>query len=867
MIKMSGKRIVSALLLVAGIAYIGHAQSPRQYAPDRKVDILHVRIDVVPNFTEKTVAGTVRIDFTPIAKPLTEIQLDSADLSIYHVWSNATISGYTVTDKQLTVTFDPPIEPGREVYLNIIYEAQPKRGLYFRTPDMGYNPDDIQLWTQGESHEGRYWFPNYDYPNERFTSEVICHVPADMTVLSNGRLVSENYDPNTGLKAVHWRQDKPHVNYLIALAAGMFKKIETRYRDIPIAFYTPCSYIDQAANSFEGTADMMGFFEQEIGVPYPWDKYYQVVVDDFVAGGMENTSLTILSTRTLFTDETENIFSSQTLVAHELAHQWFGDYVTCKDWANVWLNEGFATYYENLYDGYHNGHDSFLYQMYSDARRVLDSEGRSEDVRPIYDRTYERVGEQFDYRTYTKGGWVLHTLRSQLGEAVFRKCVRTYLERYALKTVVTADLQSIVEDLSGRSYDQFFDQWIFHAGHPKLDITYEWSQKERLAKISVKQTPPKDEKTLLFNLPTKIRFYVGDKTVDHDIIVAKEQEDFYVPLPAEPNIVRFDPDYTLLAEITFDKPKAMLYQQLKNNDDVIGQILAIEALRKKADKKTVSALKTALNEAPFYGIRVEASKALGLIHTDEAFAALTASWEQSDARVRDRVVQDIGRFYRPETMTLLTSILKSEKNPAIQASAIQNLGRFQDEKNRELIRHYLASDSYRNRLADAAVQAIRQLGDPAFVEPLKQVIHEKENRFTSQGLASALDTLASLAKARDDKTDIYRFISEFINHKKERVKIAAVNALGTLGDARAIAVIETLAQDDLPSPLREMGLGRAAQRALEKLRKETKLVPQEVIELRDTVNKLKVENSKLQERLDDLESRLDAMKRGTLQGP
>jgi aminopeptidase N len=331
--------------------------------------------------------------------------------------------------------------------------------------------------------------------------------------------------------------------------------------------------------------------------------------------------------------------------------------------------------------------------------------------------------------------------------------------------------------------------------------------------------------------------------------------------------VRFDPDYTLLAEITFDKPKAMLYQQLKNNDDVIGQILATEALRKRADKKTVSALETALNEAPFYGIRVEASKALGLIHTDEAFAALTASWEQSDARVRDRVVQDIGRFYRPEILTLLTSILNSEKNPAIQASAIQNLGRFQDEKNRDLIRHYLASDSYRNRLADAAVQAIRQLGDPSFVEPLKQVIHEKENRFTSQGLASALDTLASLAKDRDDKTDIYRFISEFINHKKERVKIAAVNALGTLGDARAIAVIETLAQDDLPSPLREMGLGRAAQRSLEKLRKETKLVPQEVIELRDTVNKLKVENSKLQERLDDLESRLDAMKRGTLQGP
>jgi aminopeptidase N len=852
------KLIAITILAIAASTLTAAAQT-RQYAPDRKVDILHVRIDVTPDFEKKTISGEVRIRFKPIAKPLTDIQLDAVDLTVHKVVSDAKLAGHTVTDEKIEVVFDPPVAPDREVYLDITYEAEPKMGLYFRTPDMGYKPEDVHLWTQGESHEARYWFPNYDYPNERFTSEVICHVPAAMTVLSNGRLISEEKDPRTGLKSVRWLQDKPHANYLIALAAGMFKKVESKYRDIPIAFYTPTSYIDQAANSFEGTDDMLAFFEQEIGVPYPWAKYDQVVVDDFAAGGMENTSLTILNTRTLFTKETENIESSRSLVSHEMVHQWFGDYVTCKDWTNVWLNEGFATYYENLYDGHHNGHDSFLYQMYSDARGILASEGRDANIRPIYERTYEDSGEQFDYRAYSKGGWVLHMLRCQLGESLFRKCIKTYLERHALDIVVTADLQAVVEELSGRSFDQFFDQWVFHAGHPRLDVSYKWSARDRLAQITVKQTPPKDDKTLLFQLPTKVRFYVAGKPIDHDIVIAKEREDFYVPLPAEPNIVRFDPEYTLLADVTFDTSTSMLYQQLRNKEDVIGQILAIKVLAKKDDKKTISELKTALNEAPFYGVRVEAAQALADIHTDDAFAALDASRTQSDARVRRSVVQDLGRFYRPETLPILLSVLETEKNPAIRAAAIDDLGCFQDEKVGALLRDYLKSDSYRNRLADAAVQAIRQLRDPAFIEPLQQTIREREDRFTARGMASALETLATVAQDQDDKTGVYRFISGYVNHKRQAIKVGAVSALGTLRDKRATAILETLVQDEAPSPLRGQAVGRAARRALDKLNGETKLVPQEVVELRKSVSDLKTENGKLRDRLDDVEGKLKAL--------
>jgi aminopeptidase N len=276
-------------------------EAPRRYAPPRLVDITRVTIDVTPDFVARTIRGAATIAFTPLVKPLTELKLDAFDLDVSSVESPAKIVGYTTTDKAITITFSPPLLPGDPASVTIRYDAEPERGLYFRTPQMGYPQSDTHLFTQGESHEAPYWYPSFDYPNERFSSEIFCRVPPEMTVLSNGRLVSEQIDPATGLKVAHWLQEKPHVNYLVALVAGRFGKEESMYRTIPLAFYTPLSEVEQAASSFEGTADMIEFFEQEFGVPYPWEKYDQVAVADFVAGGMENTSLTILTDRTLFT--------------------------------------------------------------------------------------------------------------------------------------------------------------------------------------------------------------------------------------------------------------------------------------------------------------------------------------------------------------------------------------------------------------------------------------------------------------------------------------------------------------------------------------------------------------------------------------
>jgi len=843
-------RIIQLISCVFLLCVAGVAIAEPKYAPDREADILHIAIDVTPDFKTRTVAGTTTIKFAPISKPLTKLRLNAVDLDVSSVTSSAKIEGYSVTDDAITITFEPAVPVGAETTVTVVYEAEPKQGLYFRTPEMGYPKEDTHLFTQGETHEAPHWFPNYDYPNERSTSEMICRIPEEMTVISNGRLVSEEIDPASGLKVVRWLQDKPHVNYLIALVAGNLGKIESKYRDIPIAFYAPVSLIKYVENSFKDTADMLEFYEKEIGVPYPWDKYYQAVAQDFVAGGMENTSLTILTENTLHTDETENIHSSQSLVAHEMVHQWFGDYVTCKDWSHLWLNEGFAVYYEELYNGYKNGRDNMLTGLYGTASYLL--RDRPEH-KPIVYRSYNRADDQFDYRAYQKGAWVLHMLRTKLGEEMFRKCVKTYLERHALGSVVTEDFRSVIEELTGRSYDRFFDQWIYHGRHPDLKVSYSWSEKDKLAKISVEQTHDVTEKVMLFHFRTKVRFMIADELIDREIFVDSKQHDFYFRLPDEPNIVRFDPDYGLLANIKFEKPTAMLYEQLNNHDDVIGQLRALDALKKKKDKKTVEKLKDVLNNDPFYAVRRNASSALREIHTNEAFEALTDSLVQADARVRQQVVRDVCNFYRSETLELLKRILRKEKNPAILEVAIRNLGLYHHKSTRRLLLTYLQSVSFRNELATAAIEAIRMQDEPFFIVPLQRVLDEREMEFRSWSFTRGLNALAHISRNQDDKTKVREFLAGYVNHPKNRIQAGAIGALGTLGDPKAIPIVETFSNDE-PDDVIE----RSAERALKELRQRKQLVPDEIVRLRETVDEFRKETEKLKNDLDDIKKRLDA---------
>jgi aminopeptidase N len=816
------------------------------YAPDRNVDILNLKLDITPDFQNRTITGRALIRFAPIAFPLEELKLDAVDLNIHSVVSTPAQLEFQVTTDQLIVTFASPIEVGSESEVTIKYDAEPRHGLYFRTPEMGYPEGNTHLFTQGQPYRARHWYVSFDSPNEKFTSEITCRVPDGMTVLSNGRLVSKTPNESTGLTAFHWRQDKPHPNYLIALCAGYFEKIEDTHNELALAFYTLPSHFEYAANSFRNTKTIMTFFEKEIGVPYPWDKYDQVVVDDFLGGGMENTSLTILTTRTLFPDEIGNLRNSDWLVAHELAHQWFGDYITCKDWSHVWLNEGFATYYDRLSHGEIHGRDSMNYRLLEDLDTIT---SRDDPPRPIVSKEYDSPWEQFSFRTYLKGSWVLHMLRSQLGEGLFRQCIRTYVERHALGNVVTEDLNRVIEELSGRSFDRYFDQWIYRARHPELEIEYEWLAKKKMARINVTQVQESSDDVYLFHFPLNLRFKGPSGVTDDEVRITERQHHFYVPLAGAPEIVRVDPGLTLLAKIDFKKPDPMYFAQLGDEDDAIGRILACRALADKDDKRSAEALEKTLNSDSFFGVRIAASRALREIRTEEAFTALLASTEQADDRVRRQVVGDASGFFRDESIEATRRFLGDEKNPEIAADQLRSLGKYPtgSDEVRPLLLRYLEKSSFRQTLAAGALDAIRLLDDPSYAKPVMKLLRKKEADFPSGKFTAGLDTLAWISRNEDEKSDIREFIEGYVNHQKENIRIGAITALGILRDTRAIGVVQSFAGDDSDDPVQ-----KAAVQALVALN-EAKKVPVELSDLRTEVMELKEETGSLKDKVRDLE--------------
>ncbi|HTQ49937.1 MAG TPA: M1 family aminopeptidase [Candidatus Acidoferrales bacterium] len=821
------------------------APSGRHYAPDREVDVLHLALEVTPDFKQRTIEGRATITFAPVLKPVREIKLDAVDLNIHTVTAAEKIQAFQVIGEKLMITFVTNLPPGQETSVTITYQAEPRAGLYFRTPEMGYQEGDTHLFTQGEEVDERYWYPCFDSPNEKFTSEIICHVPEGMTVISNGRLVSTEKDPATGLVAFHWTEEKPHANYLITLNAGYFKKIEDRYQNVPLAFYTPASEIAYATNSFRDTKDIMGFFEEEIGVPYAWGKYDQICVNDFVEGGMENTSATTLTDSTLFTTNSGKLRDSDGLISHEMAHQWFGDLVTCKDWSHVWLNEGFATYYATLYNGHKNGREAMIYELYSRARMIT---SLTNDVNPIVRRNFDGSHEMFNYLAYDKASWVLHMLRSQLGPEAYRRCIKTYLERHQYGSVVSEDLRHVIEEQTGRSYDQFFDQWLYHAHHPELEVSYDWDETTKLAKVSIRQVQKLSDDVLLFNFPLTIRFKGPFGTSDQTVQVTKLAEDFYFPLADAPEIVRLDPECTLLAKVAFPVPNAMLYAQLAAADDLAGRLLAVDQLAKKQDKSAVAHLKQALDGDEFYGVRVEASKALRSIHSDEAFAALLGSVAQPDERVRRQVLADLAGFYRDEACAAELAALEVEKNPDITAVAIRALGPYSKPATRDQLLKYLDSESFHNELAVAAVEAIRAQDDPAYIAPLLSSLPKHETTFTSRGYAQALGTLAYLARNEENKDVVREFLAGYVDSPKRPVQLGSINALGTLGDPKAVAVLDTFASASKDTPE-----GAAATRAITAIRAGRKPAD-ELKDLRQEVLDLQKTTRDLRKQIDDLQS-------------
>ncbi len=813
----------------------------RKYARDRRADIKHLALDVTPDFTRRSVAGEVTITFLANAQPLTKLELDAVDISIDAVGAaGVTVAEHQTTKDKLIITFAEPLAPGAEAAVTVRYHCQPENGLYFRTPEQGYQKGDTQVWSQGEAEFHRFWFPCYDYPNDRFTSEIVCHVPDGMEVVSNGKLVSRERDKDGPLMRWHWKQDQPHVNYLIALAAGYFHRIDAQAGKTPLALLVPPSEKDQAALAFRDTAAILKFFEQETATPFPWDKYYVTYCLDFLAGGMENTSCTFNAAAALFPAEVGELDSIHRLDAHELAHQWFGDLLTCRDWSHLWLNEGFASYYTVLYEEQKNGRDGMMLSLWHEAQRVIGSN----DVRPIVWRDYSEPMEQFDSRAYPKGAWVLHMLRSQLGPELYRKAITEYIRRHRDTNVTSDELQEVMEAVSGRSFDQFFDQWVHHGGVPELGIEYAWNAETKMARVTVKQTQKVDEKVLLFSVPLPLRFTVkgadGKETAqDFTAAVSKAQEDFSFPLPTQPLLLRVDPNLTVLAKINFGPPGEMLESQIKS--DIIGRMLAVQQLGKKKDDATVKRLTEIIAADPHHAIKTEAVEALQQIPSAAARVALISLIEQPDERVRKAVADALASILHPDAHAALVKMAADEKNPMIVASIVRSFAAWPQED----IVPYLQRASYQGMIAAAAIHSLRQQNRQDAVPAILAAV--KAGGFPARELGTALTAIGTLSRGNKDLS-IQPFLTGYLTFPHKGVRSAAAGALGELGDLRAIPSLSALAsQKNNPS-------SPAAAEAIGKIQ-ALQSTPVQTIEAWKKVEALQRKTEELEKKLEALEKK------------
>src|ERR1700730_9208967 len=436
-----GRRLIATAVIVFSAIVSLRADEP--YARNRNYDLQHSKIILRFDVEQKKVIGEVIHTVSTLREDTSKIEFDAVGLTIQSVTVNKAPAKFETTAAKLIV----PVSAGKvggKLEIDIRYEGKPTKGLYFILPDKEYPNRPTQIWTQGESEDTRYYLPTYDYPNDRLTTETVLTVPAAWLTVGNGKLMGVTNAANN-MKTWTWRESVPSSTYLITVVAGEFDEVKDSLRNLTVTYYAPKGRGDRLPVNYSRTPAMIELFNKKYGVDYPWEKYGQVMVDDFVAGGMENTSATTNTSSSLKNPKLIPEFpgDEDPLISHELAHQWFGDLVTCKDWGNVWLNEGFATFFEMVWSEEHYSKDQADLERWQTLKKWLDLTNLY--AKPMVRHDFEDSSE-FDGNAYDKGGLVLHMLRHQIGEEPFYRGVKRYLEANRGKNVVTADLIKAIEE-------------------------------------------------------------------------------------------------------------------------------------------------------------------------------------------------------------------------------------------------------------------------------------------------------------------------------------------------------------------------------------------------------------------------------------
>ncbi len=797
-----------------------------RYAKNFPFEILHMWLDVEIDLERRAVEGVVKFRIKPKNKSA-KVELDAVEMEILEVSHNYYYDGFKIEIPQWS----------GEGELLVKYRARPRVGMYF------VKSGGMYVWTQGETEYNRYWVPLPDFPNIKFPWTVAVKVPKPYVAGSNGVLTEVR---DVGDKQIYvWEMRHPMSPYLLAIAVGDFRVVSEKCGDVTLEYYIPSYITDEWRYSFHNTCSIMKFFSEYLNVPYPYERYAQVVVPEFIYGGMENTTFTILTDWTIhdkhahcpYSDfpcpEAED-FSSDPLVAHEMAHMWFGDLVTAKDWGHIAINESFATFVEALWTEKHYGREAYLYEIYNNFKIYLGEYSRRYS-RPIVTNLYKIPDEVFDRHAYEKGSVVLHTLRNLLGEDAFRRGLKIFLERHRYRAVDVEDLRKAMEEASGCDLEWFWRQFFYSAGHLALKASWSYSTDERVLKIQMRQTQGEDSYPQ-YTIPIEIKIVYEDGRVEVRVVQLDKEVTLHIP-SEKPKYVCIDPHFKVGKSLDLQYPLEAAVSML-DDGDLYCRLQAIEVLKKNGSARAVSALAKALHDK-FWGVAVEAAKALGEVGTEEAVSALMRA-EVKHPKVKRAVVEALGTARRSAAAEYLDKVLHDGgESYYVRAEAARSLGKVKWAFAEHSLKKALEYSSHLDVIKRGALEGLAELG----TEDAMKIVLQYATNAPTPVRATAIQTLAKFGSRRE----VLEVVKKALRDDNFRVRFAAVTAALELMEPRLIPDLQERAEVDVDGRIR-----RVAREVVEKTRKFMDRGV-EYQKLREEVEKLRDEYRKLWDRLSRIE--------------
>jgi aminopeptidase N len=822
-----------------------------QWNPSRDILLTHVYLDLDVRLEEKKLAGRAKITFSSIKKELQSIFLDCCELKIEQVTSESGEAlKFRQNDRGVKIYLAESVGRDRSSTINLDYRVEsPRLGLYFTGPDEHYPDKYWQVWSQGQDEDNKYWFPCVDHPREKVTSEIRVTVDKPYVVVSNG-VLKDRHEDGDGRLVYHWSMENPHSIYLISLVIGAFNELSDCFEDIPLSFYVPEGKEEEGQRSFEKTADIIKFFSEKTGIRYPYPQYSQVIAQDFIFGGMENTTATTLTEMTLHDERAHLDFTSEHLVAHELAHQWFGDLITSKSWSHSWLHEGFATYFDLLYTEHSEGEEEFYYRLLEN-RETYFEEHESKYKRSIVTNVYSQPIDLFDMHLYPGSAARLHMLRRLLGEEEWWEIINLFLKKHRDSVVETVDFSRCIEEVTGDNYDWFFDQWFFKPGFPSLECSFEYQDKEKTLVFHSKQNQDGEKGQPVFRFPLVVRL-VDNQGGKQDIQLQVEEEEhhFYIAIDQEPSVVLVDPEDTLLKRMKWKVDSGKLCNQLKEAENVLKRIEAAVELSKVGSREAVAALEEAMHQDSFWGVSARAAKALGEIRTEKAMKALIGGLQISHPKARRAVVKALGNFKEEQAYEALKPLAEQDPSYFVEAEAIYAIARTKGEGAFAVLESGLAKNSFNEIIRCKALEGFAELDDDQALPILYE--HSRYGK-AEMVRAQALRTLGKMGKSRPHNREILEKIGDAFQApfgpQSFRAKLSSIQALELLNREEGIPILKRVAETELDGRL-----VRNARMAIRKIEKG-KDKGEAIQKLEKRLDDFTEENRKLKDRLDRLEMR------------